>query len=134
MGNKRNSTEVSDVAYRKIAIGKARWWYRKYGTKIQIGRSLYTLILCDHLFYHGKACEGLCDTVNKEIYIQYHKGDKQLMETTILHEIVHASLGESCVTSILEWSEHMEEIIVESLTRDLAGMYSLNIRPEFRPA
>lgn len=137
MANKRNNTEASeatDVAFKKISIGKLRTVYRRFGTSIQIGRSKYTINFCSYLFYQAKACDGLCDTMNKQIYVMYQADDMEAMEATLLHEIVHASLSESCVTQIIDWSEHMEEIIVESLTRDLSTLYSLKIKEKFRPA
>lgn len=136
MANKRNNTETgaTDVAFRKVSIGKARGLYRRFGTKIRIGRSTYTINFCDFLFYCNQPCDGLCDTVNKIIYVQHQVGNEQAMQATLLHELLHASLAESTVTALLDWSDHMEEIIVESITRDLGGLYQLRIQQAHKPS
>lgn len=134
MANKRNNSETNQINFKKIAVGKLRTTYRKYGTSIRIGRADYTINFCSFLFLDSQECHGLCDTVTKNIYIKFEKNDTDLMEQTLLHEIVHAALDECGVSVTSSWSSEIEEMVVEAVSRDLANLYRFQIRPEYKPS
>ena len=128
MANKRGTAEVSDIAYKKLPVAKARAAYRRYGNKIRVSRSDYEIIICDHLFYHGRECEGLCDSTNKIIYVTLDEKDLENMDATFVHEFLHAAMSESTVTLLMNWDSTMEEVMVESLSRDLLAGFELKRR------
>jgi hypothetical protein len=134
MANKRSNSETSQINFKKLSIPQIRTTYRKYGTNIRIGRADYTINFCSFLFLDSQECHGLCDTVSKQIYVKYSPNDKDLMEQTLLHEIVHAALDECGVSVTSSWSTEVEEMVVEAVSRDLANLYRFQIRPEYKPS
>ena len=126
MPDSKRTAEISGIDFKKATVANCRAAHRRFGKSIQVCRSRYKITLCQHLFYQGHECEGLFDSINKIIYLVVQ--DLDTMMATFMHEVCHASLHESTVTLTKHWDSTLEEIVVESLARDLQLNFDLRRR------
>lgn len=64
---------------------------KRFPTSISILGRKYKIKQGKHLVYNGQSCYGLCDNINKIIYLEKDQDD-QTKKETLLHECVHGML------------------------------------------
>jgi hypothetical protein len=117
------SHKEDDQGFKFIsAKGKsAQSLYKKYGRWVQINRRKYKIQFCLDLAYENNSVLGLCDVVNKILYINL-QGD---IASTLVHEIGHAESFESGFKQRANWCSDNEEHFVETMGEAISLNFDL---------
>ncbi len=94
----------------------------KYGKKIRISRHDWELIFCERLIFEDEQHLGLCDPERRRLYVDVNHDN---MESTLLHEILHAELSASGIRQRKDWCMNMEEQIVELVAEATTHLFLL---------
>ena len=86
----------------------------------------YTIHQVDELEDNDCLCDGFIDLIKKQIFIDKNQtqGNKKI---AFIHELLHAVIEESCVTSG-GLTEELEEVLVENIARFLCGAFYLRLK------
>jgi Zn-dependent peptidase ImmA (M78 family) len=105
------------------------YFERKPKTKkrrVRVGASDYSVIICSKLEFEQQAVEGVCDRINKVIYVNA-LSPKDDMET-LLHEMVHGAMFEYGIIQHDNWCPQLEEVVVEVVSKLIAANFSMRLR------
>ena len=105
---------------------KTKAFHKRYGRYIAVNRKVYELVVCTSLFIDGQDCAGACVAEEKRLYINISSSSP--VEEILLHEIVHAEIGEAGYRQRIDWDPNLEEPLCELVGRALSHTYKLQIR------
>lgn len=103
------------LSFKKLSPQKTAQLNKTYGTFALAGRKKYKLIWCEWLKWEENQLWGLCDYESKKIYVT----EKELKET-LIHELIHAEIGESGMRCMPSWNIDLEELVCEAASRMLS--------------
>lgn len=89
----------------------------------RIGARDYTIITCDTLEHEGIDVAGLCDSLDKTIYINSSAGGED--KETLIHEMVHAAVYEYGLYQHCAWDSSLEEVVAEVMSKILFANFHL---------
>ena len=121
-------TSVSDesIFFKRAAREDNKFHEKAYGKKIRVGRYDYRIIYCSKLKERNpdgswEILDGLCVLMTKTIFVDVSHGPKWSL-LTLLHEVAHAELHESCIPLADNFPSNLEEPIVEIWARSTVAL------------
>lgn len=94
---------------------------KKFGRFLQVSRKKYDIIYCDGLDCQGSIA-GLCVSQDQKIFIDINLDN---LESTLLHEFLHAEVCEGGYRQRPEWDRGFEEQFVENMSEALCHNFAL---------
>lgn len=103
--------------YQKLVPARRRALEKLYGKEVRVNRHTYTIHFVHDLRMNGKTIAGMCDPNAKKVYVD---PDVDTVESTLLHEIIHAELCEGGFRQRPDFTLELEEMLCEVLSQGLA--------------
>ena len=110
-----------DIVYKKASTVDRKRYEELFGKVIRVGREDYRVIYCTDLKEKNsddnyEKLDGLCCLLDKVMLINISFGERYSL-LTLVHEIAHAELFESCIVLADNFPRELEEPLVELWAR-----------------
>jgi hypothetical protein len=105
---------LSSFRYVKAPVKETRKFNKLYGSSIIAGRSKYKIVWALDIQVNDDTALGLCDSHEKKIYININSEE---IETTLIHEVMHAEFSEAGMRQMPSWNLDIEELCCEAASR-----------------